>query len=145
MQSVLTCGMQYKKMGHHNHQNKLQQQNNHVVEYEKQEMFSGPVPHPEIIERYEKIYPGAAKQIFEEYDRQVLHRHKLEASVVKTDNIKSILGVVFGFTLAMSALIGGIVVALIQGISLFSSGLSFSGLALLVLAFTTIRKKQEKE
>ncbi len=128
-----------------NNQNKLQQQNNHSVTFQKSEMFSGPVPHPEIIERYEKIYPGAAKQIFEEYDRQVLHRHSLEKSLVKTDNIKSILGVVFGFVLAMSALVGGVVVVIFKGISLFAGGLSFSGLALLVLAFTTTRNKKENK
>lgn len=104
-------------------------------------MFSGPVPHPEIVEKYERIYPGAAKQIFEEYDRQVLHRHSIEKSVVKADNVKSILGVIFGFILAMSALVGGIIVVIMTGLSLFGGGLSFSGLVLLVLAFSTTRKK----
>lgn len=127
-----------------NEQNKLQQNNHHTVSVQKSEMFSGPVPHPEIIERYEKIYPGAAKQIFEEYDRQVLHRHSLEKSLVKTDNLKSILGVVFGFIIAMSSLFGGIVVVILKGLSLFGGGLSFVGLALLITAFTTTRKKQSQ-
>lgn len=127
-----------------NEQNKLQQNNNRkdLLCVQKSEMFSGPVPHPEIIERYEKIYPGAAKQIFEEYDRQVLHRHSLEKSLVKTDNLKSILGVVFGFIVVMFSLIGGILVVILKGLSLFGGGLSFVGLALLITAFTTTRKKQ---
>lgn len=41
-----------------------QQQNNQnkVVEFERKEIFSGPIPHPAIIERYEKIYPGPQKR-----------------------------------------------------------------------------------
>ncbi len=121
-----------------NKNRQFQQPNNHnhnVLIAQKAEMFSGPVPHPEIIERYEKIYPGAAKQIFEEYDRQVLHRHSIEKSVIKTDNIKSLLGVIFGFIVAMSTLIAGVVVWILKGVSLFAGGLSFSGIALIVIAF----------
>ena len=68
-----------------------------MVSFRKEETFAGPIPHPEIIEKYEKIYPGAAKIIFEEWDRQVKHRHEIEKSVIKTDNAKSILAVFVWF------------------------------------------------
>ena len=127
-----------------NKNNQLQQSNNNrILLQQKEEMFSGPVPHPEIIERYEKIYPGAAKQIFEEYDRQVLHRHSIERSVVRTDNIKSVLGHVLGFVVVMST-IGTGVCSLMNGFTLFGGGFSFSGLAMLVYAFKTSRKIEGK-
>ncbi len=51
----------------------------------KEEHFSGPVPHPEIIREYESIYPGAAKQIFENWNKQVEHRQELEGLVIRSD------------------------------------------------------------
>lgn len=116
--------------------------NNRIVNY-KAEMFVGPVPQPEIIEKYEKIYPGAAKIIFEEWDSQVKHRHYIEKSVIKADNIKSILGVIFGFLVVVIAIGGGVYTA-INGFPLFGGGLSFAGLAMIATAFITGRKHKAK-
>lgn len=128
-------------------QNKIQPSENNkkeqLIQYKKAEMFSGPIPHPEIIERYEKILPGAAKIIFEEWDSQVKHRHNIERSVIKTDNIKSILGVFFGF-LTVLIIIGGGVYTALNGLQLFGGGLSLAGLAIIVTAFITSRKSKEK-
>ncbi len=118
--------------------------NGHIIKVEKSEMFSGPVPHPEIIERYEKIYPGAAKMIFEEWDNQVKHRQGIEKSVIKTDNLKSLLGVFFGFIIAMTTILGGIY-TVIQGKPFLGGALSFTGLAILVTAFITNKKSEEKK
>ena len=109
----------------------------------KEEMFAGPVPHPEIIEKYERIYPGAAKIIFENWDSQVKHRHGLEKSVVQTDNLRSILGVIFGFIIALAAISGGIYTAL-NDHPFLGSGLSAGGLALIVTAFITSRDRKGK-
>lgn len=128
-------------------QNKPQSQgnlnNNHQIVIQKGEMFSGPVPPPEIIERYEKVYPGAAKMIFEEWDGQVKHRQSIEKSVIKTDNIKSLLGVIFGFIIVLAVIIAGVYTAL-RGFPIFGGGLSLAGLAMLVTAFITSRKQPEK-
>ena len=109
----------------------------------KEEMFAGPVPHPEIIDNYERIYPGAAKIIFENWDSQVKHRHGLEKSVVQTDNLRSILGVTFGFVVALGAIGGGVYTAL-NDHPIFASGLSLAGLAMIVTAFITSRERKRK-
>lgn len=114
-----------------------------VLQIQKAEMFSGPVPPPEIIEKYERIYPGAAKIIFEEWDGQVKHRHHIEKGIVWTDNIKSILGVIFGFLAVMAAISGGVYTA-ISGLQLFGGGLSLAGLAMIATAFITSRKRKDK-
>ena len=98
--------------------------------------------HPEIIERYEKIYPGAAKMIFEEWDNQVKHRQGIEKSIIKTDNFKSILGIILGFCVVIVAIFAGVYTAL-RGLPLFGGGLSLAGLAMLVTAFITSRKKNK--
>lgn len=111
------------------------------VTVRKEETFVGPVPPPEIIEKYERIYPGAAKIIFEKWDSQVTHRHNLEKSVVRTDNIKSILGVFFGFIVVLAAIGGGVYTA-VNGLPLFGGGLSLAGLAILAAAFITSRARK---
>ena len=118
--------------------------NGQIVRLQKSETFSGPVPPPEVIEKYERILPGAAERIFTNWEKQTEHRHNLESRVVKTDNLKSILGVVFGFIAVMGAIWGGVYTAL-HGYTLFGGGLSLAGLAMLVTAFVTSRKKIKKE
>jgi len=127
-------------------ENKLERKSEHdgPVVLQQAEMFSGPIPHPEIIERYEKILPGAAKTIFSEWESQTRHRQKLEQSVVATDNFKSILGLIFGFVIVLVAIGGGIYIAL-RGKELFGSGLSLTGLAILAAAFITSRKQKNPE
>jgi len=110
-----------------------------AVRLEKTETFQGPVPHPDIIEGYEKILTGAAERIFKSWENQTEHRQNMERSVVKTDNCKSILGVILGFVVVVIAIIGGIVTA-INGHPLFGGGLSLVGLAMLATAFITSRR-----
>ena len=99
---------------------------------------------PEVIEKYEKVYPGAAKIIFTEWDRQILHRQHLEKSVVWTDNLKSILGVVFGFITELAAVGGGIYTA-IKGLIGFGLILVIAGLVMLAAALITARKNGDSE
>ena len=118
-------------------QSKLQKQNDEgqIAVFQKQE-FSGPVPHPEIVEKYEKILPGAAKNIFENWNKQVEHRQHLEKEVINSDIKKSKIGLFLGFIIVMTAIVGGIITAL-QGQLLFGGGITFTGLAFIVIAFVT--------
>lgn len=55
-----------------------------VVEAEYQrvsltaEAWSGPLPHPDTLERYEKLIPGSAERLLTAFERQVAHRHNLD-------------------------------------------------------------------
>ncbi|KVQ12026.1 hypothetical protein WJ99_13865 [Burkholderia ubonensis] len=44
----------------------------------KSEMFSGPIAHPKHIEHYEKVYPGAAKIIFDQFQANAEHARRME-------------------------------------------------------------------
>lgn len=46
----------------------------------KMEMYSGPIPHPEILKGYEELSPGSAKEIIENGIEESSHRRKLETS-----------------------------------------------------------------
>lgn len=106
------------------------------------EHFSGPLPHPSILEKYDQIVPGAAERILQKFENQTDHRQKLETIVVRTDSWRSIGGLVCGFIITMVTIIGGIYTAL-QGSIFLGGSLSFAGLALLVGAFLTNWRSKE--
>jgi len=118
--------------------------NGKLVSIEKRETFAGPIPHPEIIERYERIYPGAAKIIFDEWNKQVTHRHYIEKSVIWTDNAKSLLGVIFGFITELSAVGGGIYIT-VNGSLVVGLLLVVAGFAMLFVAFFTNKKARSSK
>lgn len=110
------------------------------------EMFSGPIPHPEILGRYEEIIPGAANRILVMAEEQSAHRQGIEKSVVKSDILKSYWGLGAAFLLAL--LFGG------MGSLLVYYGQPWAGAAIatgpvvgLVTAFLvgTSRRREERE
>jgi len=125
-----------------NQHNQLDAQGKNGVVVQAQH-FSGPLPHPAILEQYEKIVPGAAERILQKFESQSEHRQKLESSVVWVDNFKSIAGLFLGFIIAMTTIVGGIVCAL-KGKPLLGGTLSFAGLAILVAAFITNKITESK-
>lgn len=48
----------------------------------KLEMYSGPIPHPDILEKYDELDPGAAKLIIENGVKESEHRRKLEVQAM---------------------------------------------------------------
>lgn len=49
----------------------------------KLEMYSGPIPHPDILEKYDKLDPGAAKLIIENGVKESEHRRNLENEAMR--------------------------------------------------------------
>lgn len=45
---------------------------------ERRETYSGPIPHPTILEEFDRIVPGAAKQIVDQAASETKHRQSLE-------------------------------------------------------------------
>jgi len=44
--------------------------------------FRGPLPPPELLQRYEEIHPGTAERIIQQFERETQHRHAIEHKVV---------------------------------------------------------------
>ncbi len=126
-----------------NQNNKIAPHPDRSVQIVKEEHFSGPLPHPEILQRYETIVPGAAERILKKFEAQTEHRQRLERKVVWTDSFKSITGLFCAFIIAMTTIIGGIYTAL-HGASFLGGSLSFTGLALVIGAFLTNRYSKTK-
>ncbi|MGL5580535.1 MAG: DUF2335 domain-containing protein [Cetobacterium sp.] len=80
-----------------------------------QEAYQGPLPHPDLLKKFEDITPGAAERILAMAEKEQQHRHELEKEIVtkENDNIKKEFslkntGLVFAFILASSIIFGGI-------------------------------------
>jgi uncharacterized membrane protein len=106
--------------------------------------FSGPLPPPAVLKQYDDVAPGSAERIIMKFESQTEHRIRLESIVVWTGSIKELGGLVCGFTIAMTAIVGGIYTAL-QGLPFLGGSLSFTGLAALVGAFLMTTFWQPKE
>ncbi|ANK37544.1 hypothetical protein AOB58_742 [Staphylococcus sp. AntiMn-1] len=46
------------------------------------EMYNGPIPHPKILEGYDKLDPGSAKRIIDNGIGESDHRRKMEAKTI---------------------------------------------------------------
>ena len=103
-----------------------------LVSYSEQ--YSGDIPHPKLMREWEDVVPGSAAKIVDRFVVQSDHRMALEKSVVKANNFKQYTGPIFGFIIAMTTIIGGIITAL-KGLPYLGGPLSFTGLAILVGAF----------
>lgn len=69
--------------------------------------FAGPLPHPEILARYEEVLPGAADRIISMAEKQAAHRMHLEKIVVEGDSRRAWWGQWIGGILALVAIGGG--------------------------------------
>ena len=70
--------------------------------------FSGPLPHPRILEEYERIVPGAAERIIAMAEKEQTQRHSLESRTAIVESRLGTWGLVFAFVLAMVLLTGAI-------------------------------------
>jgi len=126
----------------------LSQQSNPLTHQEvrgiiRQE-YSGPLPPPDAIQKYDEIIPNGAERIMAMAEKQSEHRQQLEKKALDTDSRNSLLGVIFAFILGFTALISGItIVYLGQPISgtIFGS----AGLVSLVSAFIYGTRERRKE
>ena len=106
--------------------------------------FSGPLPPPETLEKYNQIVPGAAERIIKMAENQQKHRHDLEKNVTDSNVSSQKLGLILAFVLAMTAIVGGIWLSA-HGKS--GAGLTsiIGALAALVGVFVYAKEEQKKE
>ena len=97
----------------------------------KREEFKGPLPHPAILQQYEEIQPGFAKEIMQMAITEQSHRHKMENMIVESKtsltlgelevirasiNLKSRLQIFGFFSTILLVIIGAICIFLDKNI-----------------------------
>lgn len=88
--------------------------------------FSGPIPPPEMLRKYEEICPGSADRIIAMAENQSRHRQDLESKVVTSNCSNERLGMIFGFIVC--------VLAISVGAYLILHGKNTSGLVAIITA-----------
>lgn len=71
---------------------------------EQSEAYSGPMPHPDHLERYEALHPGAAAMIFGEFESQSRHRREMERRIIVGNQRRASIGQILAFVIALAFL-----------------------------------------
>jgi len=112
--------------------------------------FQGPLPHPDILARYEEIQPGAAERVLKQFERETEHRHSMEQAIVSAQ-IEAFrasipiarLGQVFGLIIAVVGITAGAVAVIVSptaGHAAAGASIAGASLATLVGVFVYGRK-----
>lgn len=92
--------------------------------------FSGPLPHPALLAKYNEVIPNGAERIMAMAERQSIHRESLEAQIVAENVASQKRGSIFAFIICLVALVGGF--------WLIATGKSADGLAAIISSLTAL-------
>ena len=92
--------------------------------------FSGPLPAPEVLRKYDEIVPGAAERIIRMAEEQSAHRRRLEQAVVVGDIASARRGSILAFILAIGVIAGGF--------ALIATGKDAYGIAAIIAALASL-------
>ncbi len=108
------------------------------------EFFSGPIPPPSYLARYNDVVPGGADRILSMAERQSSHRESLETKVVDGGLRAQRQGMNRAFILALVVVLGGIYL-MATGKSGWGFAAIISSLTSLVSVFAIGKREQRKE
>lgn len=121
----------------------------YLVAKKSRSAFAGPLPPPETLSKYEDAFPGAAERIFQMAENQANHRRSMEKETLKLASRDSLLGIITGFIIAISGILGGIYIVYLNPSSsanaIAGSVVSGSSLIGLVRTFVIGSKNQNKK
>lgn len=108
--------------------------------------FSGPLPPPEILAKYEDVYPGAAKTIFQMAEKQSEHRRNMESENLRLAARDSSRGSTFGFIIAISGILSGLAIVYLNPSSAANAigGSIVSGGSLVAIIQTFVSGSRKK-
>ncbi len=75
----------------------------------RKEEYSGPIPHPDHLGKYEKILSGSANRILGMAENQSTHRQNIENKLLEAEINYKNKGQNFGFIISIICIVGGIV------------------------------------
>ena len=103
--------------------------------------FSGPLPPPDALEKYERVSPGAAERIIAMAETQSSHRHELEKSLVDSEYKQASKGQICAATLGALAIISGAIAGILGA---QWTGSVIGGLVVVGLVSAFIRGRRDK-
>ncbi len=113
-----------------------------VIQQQSVESFSGPLPHPDVLRKFNEVVPGSAERIIKMAEEQSAHRKELEQKVITSDISRSKWGQILGFIIAIAGLIVSALVA-IYGSAIAGGIIGVGTLASLVSVFMSGSKARK--
>lgn len=125
---------------------------NVVTSVQQTQLFQGPTPHPDIMERYDALVPGTAKRLFEQAEAESAHRRSLEqkaneANIAAQQKQLAIadyqskatfrsdaIGQTFGLIVSLSCIVGAVFLA-VSGKEIAAAALAAIPTAAVIRAF----------
>ena len=114
------------------------------VERHSAEFFAGPLPHPDILRKFNEVVPGSAERIIHMAEEQSAHRKELEKMVIVSDISRSKWGQILGFILAVLGLAVACIVA-VYGSAIAGGIIGIGTLASLVSVFMYGNKSRNED
>lgn len=108
------------------------------------EMYSGPIPHPDLFAKYEETLPGSADRILGMAEKQAKHRQELEKAVVFSGVRDSRRGQYFAFIIGVIGIVGGFILILFNK-NAFGIATIITSLTALTGVFVYGRISEKKE
>lgn len=75
-------------------------------------VHQGPLPHPEVLEGYNRASPGAADRIITMAEAHAAHQRQLEAEAVRAHLRQSLIGLILGSLIALGGLTAATIMVL---------------------------------
>jgi uncharacterized membrane protein len=134
-----------------NKPNVPQRRQNQPAQISVTQSYEGPIPPPSVLEGYERVSPGAAKQILQWAEEEANHRRAMERGVLEFSSRdqasaakEAKLGQIFGFTIGLFAIACGSWVA-IQGQPAAGAAIGGLPVAGLVAVFIIGRRRDRAQ
>ncbi|AUG99757.1 DUF2335 domain-containing protein [Prodigiosinella confusarubida] len=115
-----------------------------ISRFSSTERFEGPFPHPQTLEQYNKVLPGAAERVFALTEREQLHRHGLQNTAVNGTISRDKRGQWMGYTITILVLLIAVYFAY-RGNTAFAGTLITVDLVALAAIFVSGRGGNAKE
>ena len=125
----------------------VQKEVSHLVQetlVAKQELYAGPLPHPDHLGQYKEVHPELPERIIRMAEDQAEHRRKLESAALKSNLRLEARGQIFGFVIAMTALLGGIYL-IANDKPIWGAAIAISAVAGLTGLFIWVRRERKQE
>ncbi len=114
-----------------------------INKIEISQSHSGPIPHPVILAGYDKVKKGFAERIVKMAEKEQDARHGFTDRFINNEKLYTVLGIISGFIIAMTAMIGGIYLTAI-GKSVTGFSAIIGSLAALVTVFIMGKNAESK-
>ena len=113
------------------------------ISLQHHQAYSGPIPDPDSLSRYEQIQPGFAERIIKMAEEEAMHRRVNENRIIKNSTQMAITGIVFAF---ISVIVFGciIVYAISQNSDVAALSTVIAAVASLAGIFVFFRNKMKK-